>query len=109
MLMTTAMQRLFSTGIPVTEKIVRTVVVYGALLFLLARCFLVDHCVFCSDELHERDEVFRGSECEGCPGRFFDLVSGSPVNRLVFDYSGPCLLVGVYCCADLFSSCVDVE
>ena len=35
MLMTTAMQRLFSTGIPVTEKIVRTVVVYGALLFLL--------------------------------------------------------------------------
>jgi uncharacterized membrane protein YcaP (DUF421 family) len=34
-LMTTAMQRLFSTGIPITEKIVRTVVVYGALLFLL--------------------------------------------------------------------------
>src|SRR2546427_3678832 len=33
--MTTAMQRLFSTGIPITEKIVRTVVVYGALLFLL--------------------------------------------------------------------------
>ena len=35
MLMTTAMQRLFSTGIPITEKIVRTVVVYGAVLFLL--------------------------------------------------------------------------
>jgi uncharacterized membrane protein YcaP (DUF421 family) len=34
-LLTTAAQRLFSTGIPVTEKIVRTVVVYGALLFLL--------------------------------------------------------------------------
>src|SRR5439155_11060575 len=33
--MTTAMQRLFSTGIPVTEKIGRTVVVYGALLLLL--------------------------------------------------------------------------
>ena len=35
MLMTTAMQRLFSTGIPITEKVVRTVVVYGAVLFLL--------------------------------------------------------------------------
>ena len=35
MLLTTEAQRLFSTGIPVTEKIVRTVVVYGALLFLL--------------------------------------------------------------------------
>ncbi len=35
MLLTTAAQRLFSTGIPITEKIVRTVVVYGALLFLL--------------------------------------------------------------------------
>jgi len=34
-LMTTAMQRLFSTGIPITEKVVRTVVVYGAVLFLL--------------------------------------------------------------------------
>src|SRR2546428_11270714 len=33
--MTTAMQRLFSTGIPITEKVVRTVVVYGAVLFLL--------------------------------------------------------------------------
>src|SRR5437870_11163844 len=33
--MTTAMQRLFSTGIPITEKVVRTVVVYGAILFLL--------------------------------------------------------------------------
>src|SRR6266540_3400911 len=28
-------QRLFSTGIPITEKLVRTVVVYGALLFLI--------------------------------------------------------------------------
>jgi uncharacterized membrane protein YcaP (DUF421 family) len=28
-------QRLFSSGIPITEKVVRTVVVYGALLFLL--------------------------------------------------------------------------
>ena len=35
MLMTTAMQRLFSTGIPITEKVVRTVVVYGAVLLLL--------------------------------------------------------------------------
>jgi len=34
-LMTTAMQRLFSTGLPITEKVVRTVVVYGAVLFLL--------------------------------------------------------------------------
>jgi len=34
-LMTTAMQRLFSTGIPITEKVVRTVVVYGAVLLLL--------------------------------------------------------------------------
>lgn len=35
MLLTTVAHRLFSMGIPITEKIVRTVVVYGALLFLL--------------------------------------------------------------------------
>lgn len=33
--MTTVAHQLFSMGIPVTEKLVRTVVVYGALLFLL--------------------------------------------------------------------------
>jgi uncharacterized membrane protein YcaP (DUF421 family) len=33
--MTTVAHRLFSMGIPITEKLVRTVVVYGALLFLL--------------------------------------------------------------------------
>jgi uncharacterized membrane protein YcaP (DUF421 family) len=31
----TVAQRLFSTGIPISEKVVRTVAVYGALLFLL--------------------------------------------------------------------------
>ena len=35
MLLTTVAHRLFSTEIPITEKVVRTVVVYGALLFLL--------------------------------------------------------------------------
>jgi uncharacterized membrane protein YcaP (DUF421 family) len=34
-LVTTAANRLFSIGIPITEKLVRTVVVYGALLLLL--------------------------------------------------------------------------
>lgn len=35
MLLATVTQRLFSIGFPITEKIVRVVVVYGALLFLL--------------------------------------------------------------------------
>ena len=35
MLMTTMADRFFSMGIPITEKVVRTVVVYVALLFLL--------------------------------------------------------------------------
>ena len=35
MLLAAVAQRLFSTGIPITEKLVRTVVVYGALLFLI--------------------------------------------------------------------------
>lgn len=35
MLLATVVQRLFSIGIPITEKVVRTVVVFGALLFLL--------------------------------------------------------------------------
>ena len=34
-LLTTITQRLFSVGIPITEKVLRVVVVYGALLFLL--------------------------------------------------------------------------
>ena len=33
--MTTVAHRFFSMGIPITEKLVRTVVVYAALLFLL--------------------------------------------------------------------------
>ena len=35
MLLASLAHRLFSLGIPITEKVVRTVVVYGALLFLL--------------------------------------------------------------------------
>ena len=35
MLLTTVAHRLFSTEIPITEKVVRTMAVYGALLFLL--------------------------------------------------------------------------
>lgn len=35
MLLTTMIQRLFTIGIPITEKIVRVVVVYGVLLLLL--------------------------------------------------------------------------
>ena len=35
MLLTTVAHRFFSIGIPISEKIVRTLVVYGALLFLL--------------------------------------------------------------------------
>ena len=35
MLVATIVQRLFSTGIPITEKVVRTVVVYGGVLMLM--------------------------------------------------------------------------
>ena len=80
------------------------------LLFLAwGGCFLVEQFVFCSYEVHERDEILRTLQGKGCPGFPVYLVSQPPVQGLILDYFRSCFLICMECGVDLLSSRVDLE
>src|SRR3989442_3279027 len=54
-----------------------------------ATSLLTDDLVFCLDELHEGSQIFRGLEGEACPRSFPDLVTKTPVDRLVLGETEP--------------------
>jgi len=73
-----------------------------------ATSLLTDDLVFCLDELHEGSQIFRGLEGETCPSSFPDLVTKTPVDRLVLGETEPRLEVGMECCAHFGSSQVEM-
>src|SRR2546425_3179262 len=67
-----------------------------------------DDLVFCLDELHEGAQIFRRLEGKACPSSFPNLVTKTPVDRLVLGEAEPRLEVGMEGCAHLGSSQVEM-